>query len=144
MASNSVPLDPDKAEIRAALTEALAEADAPKKPALLAPTEHYVDVSWRDNPLNDSITNRLASIDRCLAATSSIQRLLHRDLVGKQEVADQCDEDEVKYLHHPLRPDEIDGLHLGLAELMQQALESLRSIRDDEYAIATKQSKGQR
>lgn len=138
MAKQSVPLKLDPQAVAEAISKEL------DRPAKLAPTEHYVDVFWRENPLNESITNRLAAVDRCLAATSAIQRILHRDRIGKQEVSDQCDEDEVKFLHAELRPDEIDGLHLGLAELMQQAQESLRSIRDDEYSIATRQSKGER
>lgn len=127
-----------------AVAEAVSQELDTRKPVKLADTEHYIDSGWRNSPLNMAISNRLLKVDRCLTASRVMQELLHRDAIAKQDIADLCDEDEVTLAYPVLSYDEADGLFMGMQELMMQARESLRSIREDEYSIATKQSQGVR
>lgn len=109
----------------------------------LALVAHYVEEGWKDNPLNEAITNRLHTIDRCLAASCVMRSLLHRDAMAKLDIQSQGDDTEVRVVYPVLKYDEADALFLGMQELMMQAQESLQSIRDDAYGIATRQSKGE-
>ncbi|HED4877241.1 TPA: hypothetical protein R4K21_003059 [Stenotrophomonas maltophilia] len=140
MASNSVnpQLDPR------AVAEAVNQQLNNPKTVQLAIVGHYVEEGWRDNPMNEAITNRLHTIDRCIAASSVMRSLLHRDAMAKLDIQSQGDDTDVHVVYPVLKYDEADALFLGMQELMMQAQDSLQSIRDDAYGIATRQSKGER
>lgn len=140
MASQSVT---PKLDTRAVADAVDQELNNPRT-VQLALVSHYVEEGWRDNPLNEAITNRLHTIDRCLAASGVMRSLLHRDAMAKLDIQSQGDDTEVHVVYPVLKYDEADALFLGMQELMMQAQDSLQSIRDDAYGIATRQSKGEK
>lgn len=127
-----------------AVAEAVSQELDNKKPVQLAITDHYIASAWRDSPLNMAITNRLNSVDRCILAAHTMQGLLHRDAMAKSDIADMSEEDEASIVYPTLTYDEADSLFIGMDELLMHARESLRSIRDDEYGVATQQAGGRK
>ncbi|MCS4235070.1 hypothetical protein [Stenotrophomonas sp. BIGb0135] len=126
-----------------AVAEAVSQELDNKRPAHLAITDHYITSGWRDDsPLDQAITNRLLTVDRCILASHTIQTILHRDAMSKLDVDNMSEEDEVATVYPTLTYDEADSLFIGMDELLMQARENLRSIRDNEYGIATAQAGG--
>jgi hypothetical protein len=127
-----------------AVAEAIDEELSNPKPVQLAIVEHYITEGWRENPLNDAMSNRLLSADRCISAVQVMHNLLHRDAMAKMDLANAHDEDEETIVYPVLKYDEADSLYMGMQELLLQAKDVLNGIRENECQIATRQSRGER
>jgi len=89
-------------------------------------TEHWSDQQWRENPLPNSITNRLARIDRALQGIEAIHTLLHRNWRAKAEQWPA---------YEALSPIMVEGLHVALEGLHGIAVASCESVRMNEFGI---------
>lgn len=91
--------------------------------------EHWTDREWRENPLPDSITNRLARIDRALQGMGVIQTLLQESWRGETAKAEQG------HSYEALAPRMVEGLHLALEDLCGIAVDACESVRMNKFGI---------
>lgn len=92
-------------------------------------TMEYLEQAWHENAdvLHPNVTNRLCSVERCLAGINTIVRLMSLD----ERNAEESKMEETRY--NAFSPSTRWGLRQALLELTRSAQGNIEEIREREW-----------